>query len=188
MSTSTIKLKDVLDSTQNGRDSLNIYSWIEDTVITTSYATIPLYVAGIEKKDILSAGQKFDGYSVYNKGKTSITLKIPPIAAETYYRNGEMLRAKSTSYEHWDISLIWRIKNKEGLLKELICAYNKNRAVKWPLSPTFGNYSAGIVDTAEKSIHGYAVENTLSNGGICYKINFHNGMVTYQMAKWLNLA
>jgi hypothetical protein len=126
--------------------------------------------------DTLVAGQRVDGYTVKNNGSSDITLKIPPISLPLSpgYR---VKRSQAENNDMWDISFLWKEKDKHNIYRELVCAYNKHigeKTVFGSLPPSMSRISIGILDSLNNSIHGYAISNSAEKGGMFFKVAFHN--------------
>jgi hypothetical protein len=168
----------VLDATGAGSDSLlDFYHWVKDG---TTYTADKMRIALIDMRkladDTLVAGQRVDGYTVKNNGSSDITLKIPPISLPLSpgYR---VKRSQAENNDMWDISFLWKEKDKHNIYRELVCAYNKHigeKTVFGSLPPSMSRISIGILDSLNNSIHGYAISNSAEKGGMFFKVAFHN--------------
>jgi hypothetical protein len=125
--------------------------------------------------DTMVSGQRSDGYTVKNNSSSDLILKIPPISLPL--SPGYQVKRSSKTDDMWDISFLWKEKDKHNIFREVICAYNKNvgdKTVFGSLPPSMSRISIGILDSVNNSIHGYAISNSAEKGGMCFKVAFHN--------------
>jgi hypothetical protein len=175
----SIKLKDVLDATGMGSDSLlDFYRWVDDD--STSYVAIKMRLGLIDLRkpveDTLISQQSDDGYTVKNNSLNDIMLKIPPISLPLSPECRPKRRDKTD--DMWDISFLWKEKDKHNIYREVVCAYNRNignKTVFGSLPPSMDRkVRIGILDSVNNSLHGYAISNSAENGGMYFKVAFHN--------------
>jgi hypothetical protein len=173
----SIRLKDVLDATGAMSDSLlDFYHWVKDG---KTYSADKMRIALIDMRkpvnDTMVSGQRSDGYTVKNNSSSDLILKIPPISLPL--SPGYQVKRSSKTDDMWDISFLWKEKDKHNIFREVICAYNKNvgdKTVFGSLPPSMSRISIGILDSVNNSIHGYAISNSAEKGGMCFKVAFHN--------------
>ncbi len=173
-----VMLRDVLATTGIKSDSLEFYHWVKDS---TTYKTNKIYVALLDKytpqadTSVLIYQAKSDGYTVYNKDTADIIMRIPPLCRAL--SQPISLKKRGASKEQlskWNISLLWKDRERHSLYREIICAYNNSIAgqVHGSLPPSFDKVAVGIYDSANNSLHGYAIQNNVEQGGATFPIVF----------------
>ena len=193
-----VLLKDILQTTGTMSDSIDIQYWQYDS---TTYSPAEIYNAALDsivyETDTIKSTQRFDGYTIYNHSVNPITLKIPPIPLSLSNNYTSSQINSNRSYERWDITFSWRDKNDgiHSLFKNIRCGYIKQIAderILGPLPPSFSKIKIGIHDSLKNRLCGYAIENSLKEGGTVFEVTMMNNsekdaVIEYYLGKLTNL-
>ncbi len=173
-----VLLQDVLTSTGPESAHLDFYHWVKSD---STYVADPINIALIDRSkpllDTLYAGQKIDGYTVYNNSTDTITLKIPPVCLALCRRDTLKRSLALKDEKAWDLNFLWRNKSKGTRFNRLICAQNStigNTTFFGTLPPSMSKVRVGILDTNRNTLHGYAIAHAQNNKGALFPLSFEN--------------
>lgn len=182
-----VVIQDILDSTSQNQEllqSLGFYKWASDN--KGFYQTEVLYQSNTVQFNDPRVVLKPDScYSIYNSSSTDIRLRIPLITDKMSKNRGSAVNtlAKSSATEQWNVTVNSR--TDDALLAPVYCGYSPGKGSNcFPVSPSFSNVRAGVLDSDKRSVHGMVVAHEKKANGISYPLVFDN---SYSQSKKVNL-
>jgi len=149
----SIRAADIIGST-SGSENLQFYYWAKDS-ISHRYYSKELYVRGLKNYENLNVTFQYSSgkaFTVYNSGKNTVTLKIPPVPLAM-----SPLRplAKQNASRSWSVRIL--SKGTDGAsLPDIYCGVNpEEKATFYPASPSFLQERVFIYKREKGSRHGH---------------------------------
>lgn len=174
-----ILLKDILEESESVNKDLEIYHWKKSSYKYIAQKIFLSSVNAIHKvRDTILYDPKNDGYTVYNHSSSEKTLFVPPLSLAMSKNHARIERKKEKNTAAWDIQFLW--KDKEILdnssFSILCCAYNKEfkKTTYGPMPPSMTNLNAGFVNEYNGQVSGWALHNSLDEGGLIYDLRLTN--------------
>ncbi|MGB7548555.1 MAG: hypothetical protein WBM14_12455, partial [Terracidiphilus sp.] len=168
-----VRVGDIIDSTGAGADSLQIYSWAQDSA-SHRYSSIPLYFEAFGKvdKSTVLASQDFAGYTVFNPLTVPVTLLVPatPRTMSPYGTT------KRTAGSGWVISVTSSLSDG-AKLSPVYCGYSEAKGAAtsyYPVPPSFEKAYVGVLDATKNKVYGHALAHGTAGGGCMFTLAFVN--------------
>ncbi|MBN1983657.1 MAG: T9SS type A sorting domain-containing protein [Chitinivibrionales bacterium] len=175
-----IALRDVLSACGKNADSLEVYHWVKSGGV---YVPQPIYIPFINSlkngRDTLHAGARENAYTFYNHFNHAVALVVPPICLPLSQQNVAAARQQDivVSSGDWTSGIHWTEALGAGEQPLRTIYVGQSAAVSepffGPVPPSIGAVVAGVLDTTNSSIHGYALQkNSGMESGACFTLSF----------------
>ena len=181
-----MRVGDILDATRASgvnADTLQIYSWVEDS--TGRFGAQQFYLSSIPGENspggLMSCVGDAVGFTVFNPLGSVVNLVMPPISdLMSSYSSVKAKSATGTPVNRWAVKVL--PKTAEGaVLTPVYCGYTTSRSegkIVYPVAPGFDGIGVSVVDENSGATYGDKMLSATTGGGCSYLLVFNNDATT----------
>ncbi|MCW8966899.1 MAG: T9SS type A sorting domain-containing protein, partial [Candidatus Pacearchaeota archaeon] len=158
-----VRLEEILSATGKGAESIHFYRWDHDSA-TGIYTLEPFYVRGMSDKtdrSIIFDYSKEGGYSLYNSGSETVTLRIPPTLPVA---EGTLKKKVYNHHTSWSTKFIARAVGYPPLPAVYFGYAPETDDRSYPLAPCFTTLRLSVLDRTTSRQYGHSISRNGKDG------------------------